>query len=386
MLEPFRIAIPDPVIEDLRRRLNDARLPPDDHERDWTDGTSPAYLRELVEYWRTGIDWRAQEALLNRFHQLRGPVDGTTIHLIHEKGRGPRPMPIILTHGFPDSAFRFQKLIPLLIDPAGNDAAAEDSFDVVAPSLPGYAFSEQRSASGGVFGFGDLWQKLMTDELGYARFGAHGGDWGSTVTEHIARSHAGSVIGIHLTDVPFWHAFQKPEDLTAVERGYLAHIEDFQKGEGAYAMIQGTRPQTLAPGLNDSPAGLAAWIVEKFKAWSDCGDAVETRFSKDELLANIMLYWTSQSIGSSFQPYRDFMKAGALRWTMEAAKGWLGSSRTPAGFALFPKDLSNPPREWAERFFNVQRWTEMPSGGHFAAMEEPELLAKDIRAFFRPLR
>jgi microsomal epoxide hydrolase len=226
----------------------------------------------------------------------------------------------------------------------------------------------------------------MSRELGYERFGAHGGDWGSTVTEHLARSHAASVVGIHLTDVPFWHAFQAPDDPSPAEAKLLAANQQFPMQEGAYAMIQGTRPQTLADGLNDSPAGLAAWIVEKFERWSDCDGDVERRFSKDELLTNVMIYWATETIGSSFLPYYDITHAGVARWIVEKAKDWLASTRVPAGFALFPKDLTRPPREWAERFFDVKRWTEMPRGGHFAAMEEPELLANDLREFFRPLR
>jgi pimeloyl-ACP methyl ester carboxylesterase len=385
LLEPFKIAIPENVLQDLRRRLDATRLGSAE-KKGWEEGTDPAYLSALINHWRTAYDWRAQEARLNTFRHLRGTVDGASLHLIHEKGRGPAPLPLILTHGYPDSFFRFYKLIPLLTDPAAHGGDPADAFDVVAPSLPGYAFSEARLDKGGLFGFGDLWRRLMVDELGYEKFGAHGGDWGSTVTEHLARSHAGSVVGIHLTDVPFWHVFQKPDKPSVAERKYLDEIERFQKEGGAYAMIQGTRPRTAAPALNDSPAGLAAWIVEKFYEWSDCAGDIETRFTKDELLTNIMLYWTTQTIESSFQPYRDVMKAGALRWTMEAAKGWVGSSKTPAGFALFPKDIATPPREWAERFYNVQSWTEMPRGGHFAALEEPALLAEDMRAFFRPLR
>jgi microsomal epoxide hydrolase len=226
----------------------------------------------------------------------------------------------------------------------------------------------------------------MTKELGYPLFGAHGGDWGSTVTEHLARSHSASVLGIHLTDVPFWHAFRQPDDASPAEREFLKRNQDFQMGEGAYAMIQGTRPQTLADGLNDSPAGLAAWLVEKFQRWSDCDGDVERRFSKDELLTNVMIYWVTESIGSSFLPYYDLVNAGAPRWILEKAKEWLASTAVPAGFALFPKDIGHPPRSWAERFFNVQRWAELPRGGHFAAFEEPELLAREIREFFRPLR
>ena len=345
-----------------------------------------AYLRKLIAYWQERYDWRAQESMLNRFHHFRGRVDGTAIHLIHEKGRGPAPLPLILTHGYPDSFFRFSKLLPLLIDPAAHGGDAADAFDVVVPSLPGYGFSEARERAGGLFGFGELWHELMTEELGYSRFGVHGGDWGSTVSEHLARSHASSVIGLHLTDVPFWHSFQKPGDLSASEQKYLAHIEQWQKESGAYAMIQGSVPRTAAIGLNDSPAGLAAWIVEKFHAWSDCGDDIEKSFSKDDLLTNVMIYWTTETIASSFQPYSDVMSAGAMRWLEEAVKKWVGSSVTPTGFAMFPRDISHPPREWAERFFNVALWTEMPSGGHFAALERPELLAEHIRTFFRPLR
>jgi pimeloyl-ACP methyl ester carboxylesterase len=226
----------------------------------------------------------------------------------------------------------------------------------------------------------------MTDTLGYKRFAAHGGDWGSTVTEQLARRHARSLVGVHLTDVPFWHLFQKPDDPSRDERSFFAKNDKWIPTEGAYALIQGTRPYTLARALNDSPIGLAAWIVDKFQRWSDCGGKIESRFTKDELLTNVMIYWTTGTIGSSFLPYYDYTSSGALTWMVEAFKQWTGSSDVPAAFAMFPKDISQPPRERAERFFNVQRWTRMPRGGHFAAMEEPELLVDDIREFFRPLR
>jgi microsomal epoxide hydrolase len=215
---------------------------------------------------------------------------------------------------------------------------------------------------------------------------AHGGDWGSTVTEHLARSHADAMVGIHLTDVPFWHAFQRSSDPSAAERAYFEAMDAWVQREGAHALIQGTRPDSLAPGLIDSPAGLAAWIVEKFQRWSDCGGDPERRFTKDELLTNIMIYWVTRSIGTAFRPYVDVTAAGVLTWMKEAFRQWIGSDDVPAAFAQFPKDISHPPREWAERFFNVQRWTEMPRGGHFAAMEEPDLRVEDLRAFFRPLR
>jgi microsomal epoxide hydrolase len=376
MPTPFAIAVPDAVLADLHARLAATRLPEMVGDDDWQDGTSPRYLRDLIAHWRDRFDWRAQEAALNRYSHFREDVDGTAIHFIHVRGKGPAPLPLLLLHGYPDSFHRFIKLIPLL---------AED-FDVIVPSLPGYGFSAPRTQAGGAFGFGDVMHKLMTDTLGYDRYGVHGGDWGSVITELLARSHAAHVIGIHLTDVPFFHIFNKPDDLSAAEKKFLASTEKWQREEGAYAMIQGTRPRSAGPGLNDSPAGLAAWIAEKFQRWSDCHGDLDTRFTKDELLTNIAIYWSTQTIETSFQPYRDFMKAGAARWTAEAVKGWIGSDATPAAFARFPADISHPPREWAERFFNVRRWTEMSAGGHFAAFEEPEMLAEDIRAFFKPLR
>jgi pimeloyl-ACP methyl ester carboxylesterase len=391
-LRPFEISIPEATLEDLRARLAGTLFAegdgdhPDGGAADWEAGISPRYLRQLIEYWRSDFDWRAQEARLNRLPHFRAEVGETTLHFIHQRGRGENPMPLLLTHGYPDSFLRFLKLIPLLTDPAAHGGDPADAFDVVVPSLPGYAFSDKPQAEGSVFHVGDLWHRLMTEELRYPRFAAHGGDWGSTVTEHLARSHADSVVGIHLTDIPFWHAFQRPRDASPAEESYLDGNQQFPMREGAYAMIQGTRPQTLADGLNDSPAGLAAWLVDKFQRWSDCDGDVEKRFTKDELLTNVMTYWATETIGSSFLPYYDLTHAGALRWMIEKAKEWAGSSSVPAGFALFPKDLSHPPEEWARRFYNVQRWRVMPRGGHFGAMEEPELLAQEIRGFFRPLR
>jgi microsomal epoxide hydrolase len=386
MPAPFTIAVPDTVLADLSTRLAATRFPAVFGDDGWDGGTAPLYIRDLIGYWRDDFDWRAQEATLNRFAQFREKVDGAAIHFIHERGRGLAPLPILLLHGYPDSFHRFVKLMPLLADPAAQGGDPADAFDVIVPSLPGYGFSEPRPRAGGAFGFGDVMHKLMTETLGYGRYAVHGGDWGGVITELLARSHAAHLVGIHLTDVPFFHIFRKPKDLSAAEKTFFKKNEAWQREEGAYAMIQGTRPHSLGPGLNDSPAGLAAWIAEKFQRWSDCGGEIETRFSKDELLTNIMIYWATQTIETSFQPYRDFMKAGGLRWTSEAVRGLVGSHATPAAFARFPADISHPPREWAERFFSVQRWTEMPAGGHFAAFEEPAMLAEDIRAFFRPLR
>jgi pimeloyl-ACP methyl ester carboxylesterase len=383
---PFEIRVDGTVLADLRTRLDTTRLPPEQGPPEWDAGASPVYLRELLEYWRDQYDWRAQEARLNGFAQYVADVNGAEIHFIHEHGKGPRPMPVILTHGFPDSYTRFLELIPLLTDPARHGADADDSFDVIVPSLPWCAFSQEHRHAGGLFTVNQTWHELMTEVLGYLRYAAHGGDWGSTITEHLARSHAKSVIGIHLTDVPFWHSLNKPENLSPGEREYVADVQKFQEQQGAYAMIQGRRPQTLADALNDSPLGLAAWLTEKYQRWSDCDGDFETCFTKDHMLTNTMIYWITGSIGGAFMPYYDVLHAGPPRWMAEAVKQKLGSDEVPAAFAIFPRDLTHPPREWAQRFFNVQRWTEFPKGGHFAAMEQPEALAQDMRDFFRPLR
>ena len=386
-IQPFRIDVAPQVLSDLQQRLKNSRWTSQIGGTGWDAGTDVDYLRELVGYWQQDFDWRRQERLLNEFEHFKTDVHGVGIHFIHQRGNGPAPFPLILTHGYPDSFYRFHKLIPLLTDPLSHGGRAEDAFDVVVPDLPGYGFSDKPARHGSIFQVHDLWASLMTDKLGYPQFGAHGGDWGSTVTEQLARSHPGSVVAIHLTDVPFGHLLQKkPSDPSPAEKKFFEHNDRWLPTEGAYATIQASKPQSLAHALNDSPAGLAAWIVEKLRAWSDCEGNIEKRFTKDELLTQIMIYWATETIGSSFLPYYDYANAGALKWMQEGMKNWLGSSKVPAAFAIFPKDISHPPREWAERFFNVQRWTEMPRGGHFAAMEEPEKLAEDIRAWFRQFR
>jgi pimeloyl-ACP methyl ester carboxylesterase len=352
-IKTFRIEITPEVLSDLQQRLKNTRWSYQLEGTNWGAGTNLDYLKELVDYWQNTYDWRKQEAALNQFAHFKTEVDGIGIHFIHERGKGPNPFPIILTHGYPDSSYRFAKIIPMLTDPELFGGRAEDAFDVVVPDLPGYGFSDKPTKNGMIFRVNDLWARLMTDNLGYKQFGAHGGDWGSTVTEQLARSHPDSVVAIHLTDVPFGHIFQKPDDPSSSEKKFFKSNEQWLQKEGAYALIQSTKPQSLAHGLNDSPAGLASWIVEKFRDWSDCDGAIELRFTKDELLTHIMIYWATESIGPSFLPYYDYANASALTWMKEGMKKWTGSSKVPAAFAIFPKDISQPPREWAERFFNV---------------------------------
>ena len=383
---PYTISIAQSELDDLRSRLTRTRWIDDFGDEGWSHGLDVAYMRGLVDYWTSRFDWRAQERALNALPNCRTEIDGIGIHFIHQRGRGPHPLPIVLTHGFPDSVLRFAKIIDLLADPGSHGGDPSDAFDVVVPSLPGYGFSNPPHRDGMLFHVGDVWHELMSKELGYERYVAHGGDWGSTITELLARDHSDAVQAIHLTDVPFFHSFQKPNDPSDAEKKYLEAVAKFTQAQGAYAAVQGTQPQVAALGLNDSPAGLAGWIVEKFRRWSDCDGDVERAFTKDELLANVTLYWVTQTIASSFLPYYDVTTAGAMTWIKQKLKEWAGSSKVPAAFAMFPRDLSHPPREWAERFYEVRRWTEMPRGGHFAALEQPDLLVDDMRAFFREYR
>jgi pimeloyl-ACP methyl ester carboxylesterase len=309
-------------------------------------------------------------------------VNGQRVHFVHQRGVGPRPYPLVITHGWPGSFFEFHELADRLRDPAAFGADPNDAFDVVIPSLPGFAFSPAPATAGtSAFQVADLWASLMRG-LGYQRFGAQGGDLGAGVSVALASRHSQVVDGIHLNFLPSSYepaidATDSP--LTIAEQNYLREKGEWAALEGGYAHMHGTRPQTLAASLNDSPAGLAAWIGEKFRAWSDCDGVIEDRFSKDELLINLSLYWYTQSIGTAIQMYWE-NRLQPMRFT--AGQRVL----PPVSFAHFPKEINHPPRVWLERVFNVAQWTDMPRGGHFAAMEEPELLAADIRSFFRRFR
>lgn len=379
-MHPFKIEVAQPVLDDLQARLARTRWPDEVDRAGWDYGTNREYLKELAGYWQHGFDWRAQETYLNQFAQFRAEVDGVNLHFIQEPGRGPNPLPLLLTHGWPDSFYRMHKLIPLLTDPARFGGRAEDAFTVVVPSIPGFGFSDRPTTGGcNPVRIAQLFAQLMTETLGHARYGAHGGDWGSSITEQLAHRNPEALLGIHLTDIPFMHLFTVREsELSPAEQAYLKAGKAWQMSEGAYALIQSTKPQTLAYGLNDSPVGLLSWIIEKFQAWSDTDGDLERAFSKDEMLTNAMIYWVTETINSANRLYYETQHHPAA-----TAASYC---EVPTGVAVFPKDLLPPPRAFAERFFNVRRWTEMPRGGHFAALEAPELLAEDLRAFFRPLR
>ena len=378
--QPFKVDIPQATLDDLHQRLANTRWPDEIEDADWDYGTNLGYLKELANYWQHSFDWRKQESMLNGFAHFRADIDGLGIHFIHERGKGPNPTPIILTHGWPGSFFDMLKVIPLLTDPESHGGKAEDAFDVVVPSLPGYGFSDRPAQRGmTVSRIADIWVHLMTKELGYSHFAAQGGDWGSGVTEQLAVAHPDVLLGFHLNNMPYTRLFAHVANPSQNEKTYLAARDPWEFQEGGYAVLQGSKPQTLGYGLNDSPVGLAGWIVEKFRTWSDCVGDVEKRFTKDELLTTVMLYWVTETINSANRLYYES--------THDATSpGATGKSSVPAAIARFPKDILPAPREWAERWFNVQQWTAMPRGGHFAALEEPELLVEDIRTFFHGLK
>ena len=288
----------------------------------------------------------------------------------------------MVTHGWPGTFFEMYKILPLLTDPGSHGGDPADSFDVVAPSMPGYGFSDRPNYRGLHLGkVSDLWAKLMAEGLGYNRFGAHGGDWGADVTAYLGYAYPQHLIGIHLTDLnrPEPYLGSGSRELSEAEKALLREQERWNRDERGYGHIQGTKPQTLSYGLNDSPAGLAAWIVEKYRSWSDCGGDVESKYTKDELLTTITIYWVTQTINSSTRLYYETRNHP---WKMEQG----GRIQVPRAMAAFPHEITPPPREWGERSFNVRRWTDMPRGGHFAALEEPDLLVEDLWAFFRTLR
>jgi pimeloyl-ACP methyl ester carboxylesterase len=376
-IRPFRLAVDTAAIEDLKRRLAQARWPDEAPEPPWRYGTSIGFMRELVDYWARDYDWRKTEAALNAYPQFVTAIDGIEVHFLKVEGRGPNPKPLLLSHGWPGSVLEFLKLIPLLTDPAAHGGDAADAFTVVVPSLPGYTLSYRpNQGRRAIPAIGAMFHELMM-RLGHSRYGAQGGDWGSFVTGWLGANRAQHLCGIHLNMMPIRRdpaMFANPTD---EERRFLGELEIFLKEETGYQWIQGTRPQTLAFALADSPIGLAAWFAEKYRAWTDCDGDPRNALSMEEMLGNISLYWFTNCIGASFWPYYARMHGP---WPIDGRIG------VPAGYCEFPREILRPPRAAAERVFtDIRRWSVMPKGGHFAALEQPEALAREIRAFFRSL-
>jgi pimeloyl-ACP methyl ester carboxylesterase len=377
-IESFRIHVDDAVLEDLRDRLVRTRFPDQIEGTGWEYGMPVGYLRELVEYWVGTYDWRAQEAKLNELAHFRTRIDGQSIHFIHARSPHPDAFPLVITHGWPGSVVEFLDLIPRLTHPEDHGGGAEDAFHVVAPSLPGYGFSEPTRAPGwNPERIARAWIELM-DRLGYARYGAQGGDWGAQVTTRIGGFDPEHCAGIHL-NMPLAPPPSDPGSLTEDEQADLAAFQEFQRDESGYANEQMTKPQTLGAALSDSPAGLLAWIVEKFRTWSDCDGDPETCFTRDQLITNVMLYWATQTSASSVRLYWESRHSGAFARPATFVT-------VPTGVGRYPKEPLRWPRSWVERQYNVTYWRVMPRGGHFAAMEQPELFAGDLRDFFRTVR
>ena len=378
-MQEFTIRIEDAALEDLKSRLERTRLPGQIPGSGWDYGSDTAYMEELLEYWRTDYDWRAHEKLLNQLPHFKAGIDGIDMHFVHVRSRESNAMPLVITHGWPGSFYEFMEVIGPLTDPVAHGGDAGDAFHLVLPSMPGYGFSGPSLERGmSVDQVAAVIAKLM-ERLGYDRYAAQGGDWGSGVASWLARDQPDRLIGIHLNMVGGGppRGMENPEEgVPEWELRRYKERAEWWQGENAYGNIQGSKPLTLAYALNDSPAGLAAWIVEKFRTWSDCGGDVESRFSKNQLLTNIMLYWLTESMPS------------AVRLYYESRRSRRGNPRTevPTGVAVFPGEIFFSPRKWVEARYNVRQWTEMPRGGHFAAMEEPVLFVEDVRKFFRGLR
>ncbi len=377
-IESFRVRVDDAQLEDLRSRLARTRFPDQIPGTEWEAGIPIAYLRELIDYWLERYDWRQEEARLNEFAQFRTRIDGQSIHFIHVRSPHEDALPLLLSHGWPGSIVEFLAVIPRLTDPPAYGGRAADAFHVVAPSLPGYGFSEPTRTRGwDVRRIAEAFIVLM-HRLDYGRYGAQGGDWGAQITTHIGALDPAHCAAIHL-NMPIGVRPSEPGALTDEEQSDLSDMRHFTSQEAAYANEQGTKPQTVGVGLNDSPAGLLAWIVEKFRAWSDCGGHPENCFTRNQLLTNVMIYWMTESSTSSARLYWETNQSGVLTEKLPFID-------VPTGVARYPKEVLRWPRSWVEQQYNVTHWATMPRGGHFAAMEQPELFAADLQEFFRTVR
>ncbi len=374
-IDPFTIQVDDEVLDDLRSRLARARIPDQLPGTGWEYGIPSDYLAELVGYWGDQYDWRAEEVRLNRFDQFRTTIDGQNVHFIHERSPHPDAQPLVLMHGWPGSIIEFLDVIPMLTRPELHGGSASDACHVVAPSLPGYGFSGPTRATGwNPARIARTFAELMA-RLGYQRYVAQGGDWGAQVATCIGSVDAEHCAALHL-NMPIASRPEEPVELSDKDRAGLDALIEFSRDETGYSSQQSTRPQTLGVALNDSPAGLLAWVVEKFRAWSDCDGHPENAFTRDQLITNVMTYWVTGTITSSTRLYREHRLA-------RTRPEWVG---VPTGVARYPKEILRYPRAWIERCYNVTYWSELPRGGHFAAMEQPELFVDDVRAFLRTLR
>jgi pimeloyl-ACP methyl ester carboxylesterase len=385
--ERFRIDVPDEVLDDLRHRLAHTRWPEDLDNGDWRYGTSSAYLEPFVEYWLDDYDWRAAEERMNRFEHYRVEVDGVLIHYLRRRGTGPSPMPLLLTHGWPWTFWDFAEMLEPLTDPSATGGDPADAFEIIVPSLPGFGFSSPMARTGvGAATTAGLWRTLMTDVLGFERYGAMGGDFGAVVTQRLAHDHPDELIGVHLT------RYRRPAGVAGVAVSVAGPDDygpdeagDYERDKAGAAVtsshlaVHSRDPQSLAYGLHDSPVGLASWLLERRRSWSDCGGDLESVYTKDQLITTIMLYWVTGTIGSSMRYYWE---------TAHEDVPLTGGHRidVPLAVGVLPEDVSALPRKHAEEDTDLRRWTRFPRGGHFGPAEVPGLLTDDLRAFFRPLR
>jgi len=376
--QPFSVSIPDDTLERVQARVPEYPWHEMPDDGGWAYGANLDYMKELCHYWVTEFDWRKQEAKINRFTHFKSPVDGIDIHYIHEKGSGSNSRPLVLSHGWPGTIVEFLDFIDLLAHPQKHGGKAEDSFDVIAPSLPGFGFSGRPSRPIGPRKMASIFNSLMTDVLGYKTYMAQGGDWGGAISSWLGYEHS-ACVGIHINILTMRHR-DAPQGVEEI-----AWAEQFEKDQiiqNGYRTQQATKPQTLSYAMMDSPVGVAAWILEKMHGWSDiAGEDVESVYSKDQLLTNIMVYIVTRTFNTASWIYYGRREEGGRVLSPEGKR-----VEVPTACALFPKELlAWPPRSYAERIYNVTQWTEMPRGGHFAAMEEPQLLIEDIRRFARNL-
>lgn len=379
-IRPFRINVPDETLGHIRRRVAAYRWHEMPEDGGWGYGTNLDYMKSLCAYWLEAFDWRKQEAALNRFSHFLAPAEDIDIHFIHEKGSGSAPLPLIVSHGWPGSVAEFMNFIEPLAHPERFGGKAEDAFDVIAPSLPGFGFSGKPGRPIGPRRMARLFDSLMTDTLGYDGYLAQGGDWGGAISSWLGYEHAPACRGIHINIMTMRDPGgpQGPE-----EEAWAKRFEIEQEMENGYRTQQATKPQTLSYAMMDSPVGVAAWIIEKFNSWSDTtGDDIESVHSKDELLTNIMIYLVTGTFNTASWIYYGRREEGGRILSPQGRR-----VEVPTGCALFPAELlSWPPRSYVERVYNVTQWSEMPRGGHFAAMEQPELMIEDVRRFARHLR